>query len=67
MLKEESVTVQQMINTVKAIIEPAYINADAKARFVQNLEACETKEEVDKLCYATVLNGMWYKSKRRVA
>jgi hypothetical protein len=65
MLKEESVTVQQMINTVKAIIEPAFINAGAKKRFTEKLEACETKEAVDLLCHDAVMNGMWYKANRK--
>ena len=67
MLKEASVTVDEMIETVKAIIEPAYINAEAKQRFTANLEACETKEEVDQLCYDAVKHGMWYKARKSAA
>ena len=67
MLKEASVSVEEMIRTVKGLIEPAYINADAKKRFITNLEACKTKEEVDKLCHDAVMNGMWYKPYRKRA
>lgn len=67
MLKEASVSVDEMITTVKALIEPAYINAEAKQRFIKKLEKCETKEAVDQLCHNAVMNGMWYRSyKRRV-
>lgn len=66
MLKEPSISVDEMITTVKAIIMPAYINADAKKRFIENLEACKTKEAVDKLCHDVVIHGMYYKPKNRV-
>jgi hypothetical protein len=66
MLKEPSVSTQEMIRVVKGIIEPAFINAAAKKRFIENLNACRTKEAVDNLCHDAVINGMWYKSKRRV-
>lgn len=66
MLKDASTTVDQMIEVIKAIIEPAYINAEAKKRFIRNLEACETKEAVDKLCHDAVMNGMYYRPRNRV-
>lgn len=62
MVKEDSITLDEMIRVVKGIIEPAFINAEAKKRFIENLEACTTKEEVDKLCYDAVQHGMYYKS-----
>lgn len=65
MLNEESVSLEEMIRVVKAIIEPAFINADAKKRFIKNLEACTSKEAVDELCHDAVLNGMWYKANRK--
>ena len=65
MLREASISVDEMIRTVKAIISTAYIEAEAKKRFTEKLEACETKEAVDKLCYEAVLNGMWYKANRK--
>ncbi len=66
MLNEESVSLDEMIRVVKAIIEPAFINAEAKKRFINNLEDCSTKEEVDELCHTAVINGMWYRPKKRV-
>ena len=68
MLQEESVSTAEMIRIVKGLIEPAYINAEAKKRFIKNLEACETKEAVDKLCYDAVKHGMnYYPRNRHVA
>ena len=64
-VKEKSVSVQDMIKIVDAIIEPAHINADAKKRFIKNLHECETKEQIDKLCYAAVTNGMYYRPKKQ--
>ena len=49
MVKEDSISVEEMIRVVKGIIEPAFIEAEAKKRFITNLEACNTKEEVDLL------------------
>jgi hypothetical protein len=66
MLKEKSVSVDEMICTIKAIIEPAYIEADAKRRFIKKLEKCKTKEAVDQLCHEAVLHGMWYRPKNKV-
>jgi len=66
MLNEPSVSTEEMIRMVKVMIMPAFIEADAKRRFTENLEACETKEAVDKLCHDAVINGMWYRPKRRV-
>lgn len=65
-VKEKSVSLQDMINVVDAIIEPAHINAEAKKRFITNLHKCETKEQVDKLCYDAVTHGMYYKPKKVV-
>jgi hypothetical protein len=65
MLKEASVSVDEMITTVKTLIEPAYINAEAKQRFIKNLEKCKTKEAVDQLCHDAVMHGMWYKPYRK--
>lgn len=65
MLDEPSVSTEEMIRVVKAIIEPAFINAEAKKRFIKNLEACSTKEAVDELCHKAVMNGMWYKANRK--
>lgn len=64
-LKEKTITVQDMIKAVDAIIEPAFIDANAKKRFINNLHKCETKEEVDKLCYDAVVHGMYYRPKKK--
>ena len=61
MLADINVSVSQMINGVEEIIEPAFIEFDAKPRFVRNLRNCKTKEEVDKLCRAAVYAGMKFK------
>ena len=66
MRREPSVSTEEMIRVVRCIIEPAFINAGAKKRFIKNLEACKTKEAVDDLCREAVMNGMWYKANRRV-
>jgi hypothetical protein len=65
MVKEASISVDDMIKTVKAIIDPAYINAEAKQRFINNLEACQSKEAVDELCGTAVRNGMYYKAGKK--
>lgn len=64
-LKEPSVSVQEMIRIVDAIVEPASIEAKAKRRFRANLHFCTTKEQVDKLCYEAVIHGMYYTPKKR--
>ena len=65
MLNEPSVSTEEMIRIIKCMIEPAFINAQAKKRFIKNLEACRTKEAVDDLCRNVVMNGMWYKANRK--
>ena len=67
MLNSPSVSTAEMIRVVRCIIEPAFINAQAKKRFIKNLVACKTKEAVDNLCREAVFNGMWYKPTRRSA
>jgi hypothetical protein len=64
-LKEKSVSLKEMINLVDSIIEPAFINANAKKRFIKNLHDCKTKEEVDKLCTMAVIHGMYYNPKKK--
>lgn len=58
--KEPSVSVCSMRDLVRSIIEPAYINAAAKKRFIENLNQCETKSEIEQLCKNTVIHGMYY-------
>lgn len=61
LLADEEVDTKQMIKEVETIIEPAFIEFDAKPRFIRNLRACTTKLEVDKLCRAAVYAGMRFK------
>lgn len=65
MLEEPLVTVEEMKFNVQAIVAVARINATAKKRFLTNLEACTTKEEIDKLCYNSVMAGKWYKPENK--
>lgn len=65
LLNEPTVSLTEMKRMIKVMIAPAFIEADAKKRFTENLESCQTKEAVDKLCHDAVINGMWYKAKRK--
>ena len=65
LLRERSIDVETMRDFVNKIIEPAFIEADAKARFKNNLQECNTKEEIDNLCYMAVLHGMYYTPHKR--
>ena len=67
LLKDRSTSVETMKQFVFAVIEPASINADAKKRFKENLSDCQTKEEIDNLCYMAVLHGMYYMPHKKVA
>ena len=67
LLKERSIDVETMRDFVSKIIEPAFIEADAKKRFKENLADCKTKEEIDNLCYMAVLHGMYYTPRKKVA
>lgn len=69
MLKEKSISLEEMRLTVHNIVERASINANAKKRFVANLFKCDSKEAIDKLCYEAVIHGMYYhpKSNKAVA
>ena len=65
LLKDRGTSVETMKQFVFAVIEPAKINADAKKRFQANLNECQTKEEIDNLCYMAVLHGMYYMPRKR--
>ena len=65
LLKDKLTSVETMKDFVNKIIEPAFIEAKAKARFKENLNACETKEEIDNLSYMAVLHGMYYSPRKR--
>lgn len=63
MLKEPSVSVDEMKRVVHGIVEFATINAAAKKRFINTLLKCETKEAIHKLCKDAVVHGMYYHPK----
>ena len=63
--KEPSITVGTMKSLVIAIIEPAYINAEAKRRFINNIESCKSKSEIEQLCHDAVIHGMYYHPKQK--
>lgn len=65
MTSEQSVSTDEMKRVVLGIIEPASINAEAKSRFIKNLHNCQTKDEIDKLCFDAVIHGMYYHPKKK--
>ena len=65
MLNESSISCDEMIHTVHAIVDVASINAEAKKRFIKNLYSCKSKVEVDKLCSDAVIHGMYYHPKKK--
>ena len=60
MLREPSISTDEMRRVVLDIVDSARITADAKLRFIENLSRCESKAAIDKLCYDAVLHGMYY-------
>ena len=60
MLREPSVSTDEMRHVVHGIVEFATINAAAKKRFISNLFKCETKDDIQKLCKDAVIHGMYY-------
>jgi hypothetical protein len=67
MLNEPSISTAEMKRVVLGIVELASINAGAKLRFIGNLTNCQSKEEIDKLCYEAVIHGMYYHPKKKQA
>lgn len=65
LVKDRNTSVETMKQWINNIIEPAFIEAKAKARFRTNLSNCQTKEEIDQLCQDVVLHGMYYTPKKR--
>lgn len=65
MLKAPSVSTDEMRRVVLGIVELASINAGAKLRFIGNLNSCQSKEEIDRLCYEAVIHGMYYHPKNK--
>ena len=66
LLKERTVNVETMREFVNTIIEPAFIEAKAKARFKKNLSECKTKQDIHDLCYLAVIHGMYYTPHKKV-
>ena len=56
---------ETMRDFVSKVIEPAFIEAEAKQRFRTNLSKCQSKKEIDQLCSDTVLHGMYYLPRKR--
>ena len=67
MLKEQRISCEEMKTMVHTIVAQASINAKAKERFINNLFACETKEDIDRLCHEAVIHGMYYHPKKQSA
>ena len=65
LVNDKSTTVETMKQFVDTVIEPARIEAEAKARFRKNLQECQTKEEIQNLCSQAVIHGMYYMPKRK--
>lgn len=63
--KEPSISTSDMRDMIICIIEPAYINAAAKKRFVENICKCETKADMERLCHEAVIHGMYYHPKAK--
>lgn len=63
MRKDSSISADEMRRVVLGIVSFATINAGAKKRFINNLNKCESKDEIDKLCYDAVFHGMYYHPK----
>jgi hypothetical protein len=62
-LETDTISVDEMRSLVCSIIEPAYINATAKRRFINKLNDCRTKVAIDRLCKDAVIHGMYYHPK----
>jgi hypothetical protein len=56
----EYTSVASMRELVLEIIEPAYIDAEAKKRFISYLKSCETKKSIYWLCHNAIQKAMKY-------
>ena len=63
----EYASTENLRNYVLEIIEPAWINAAAKKRFIKYLNGCESKKSIYWLCYNTVQKAMKYNSSKHCA
>ena len=67
LLKDPFTSTEAMSDFISKVIEPAFIEAEAKQRFRNNLASCKTKQEIDQLCTDVVLHGMYYLPRKKVA
>lgn len=62
----EHTSVDELRAYVLEIIEHAWINANAKKRFIGYLDSCESKKSIYWLCYNTIQKAMKYKPATRI-
>ena len=67
LLKDPLTDTETMRDFISKVIEPAFIEAEAKQRFRTNLASCKSKQEIDQLCTDVVLHGMYYLPRKKVA
>ena len=65
LLNDVSTDTETMRSFVASVIEPARIEAAAKQRFRDNLQSCQSKQEINQLCFDAVMHGMYYLPRKR--
>ena len=65
MLNSPLVSVESMKSGILKIIKKAFINYEAKQRFINNLHNCTSKQEINDLCHRSVICGMYYRPKKK--
>ena len=65
MLNSTLVSVESMKSGILKIIKKAFINFEAKERFINNLHNCTSKQEINDLCHKSVICGMYYRPKKK--
>ena len=58
--EDNAVSVAEMKQAILDIIEPAWVDANAKPRFKSFLENCRTKYDVYGLCWNSICKAMRY-------
>lgn len=61
MCQMPSVSLEELQLTVHKIVGRATITAKAKARFIQKLDNCSSKDQVKNLCDLAVIHGKYYR------
>jgi hypothetical protein len=64
---DKNTSLEYMRNYILEVIEPAYIDATAKKRFIEYLENCDSKKSIYWLCYNTIQKAMKHKPSRQLA